>query len=124
MEIKPGWENKGKLLPIPGNINADNTPMVIIFDQDGIVEETKLSDFLRDSNIKLDNWILFSSLPNSFYIRLDIITKNGKVDYEIILYRLNSDITVEKITKEADFLLFEIFFLHSNYLLKSFKLSR
>ena len=89
MEIKPGWENKGKLLPIPWNINADNTPMVIIFDQDGIVEETKLSDFLRDSNIKLDNWILFSSLPNSFYIRLDIITKNGKVDYEIILYRLN-----------------------------------
>lgn len=79
--------------------------------------EISLNELILITGIETNKWIGFPNIDNKYYISLGSTYKEKIVLFDIIVYRINSNGTAEKVDEiEKDIVLFEIFFLYSNYI--------
>ena len=79
--------------------------------------EISLNELILITGIETNKWIGFPNIDNKYYISLGSTYKEKIVLFDIIVYRINSNGTAEKVDEiEKDIGLFEIFFLYSNYI--------
>lgn len=110
-----------------GGKNKKDAVIFIICDEHGIIDEMELSNFLEDSNIEMEKWIIFPGFIDAYYLVLRTLGEDPGIEriYDIVIYRSGVDLGVHQIIPTDDeIILFEIFFLFSNYLTNKFKRSR